>query len=159
MHPNAQAVLRGFQAFAQGDMATMKGLFADDATWHFAGRNKWSGDYTGSESIVDNMSGVAREATVDNQPHAVLADDDHVVVLIKASWSRNGRSFEANTVYVFHVSDEKITEAWAIPATGTDKTNSGLTDVPVTALRRPCECRCLSRTRLDPEPRHCAICR
>ncbi len=116
MHPNAQAVLRGFQAFAEGDMETMKGLFTDDATWHFAGRNKWSGDYTGPDSIVDYMSGVAGEATVDNQPHAVLADDDHVVVLIKASWSRNGKSFSGNTVYVFHVSDEKITEAWAIPS-------------------------------------------
>jgi ketosteroid isomerase-like protein len=32
MHPNARTVLRGFQAFAEGDMATMKSLFADDAT-------------------------------------------------------------------------------------------------------------------------------
>lgn len=32
MHPNTQTVLRGFQAFAEGDMATMKALFADDAT-------------------------------------------------------------------------------------------------------------------------------
>jgi ketosteroid isomerase-like protein len=32
MHPNAQTVLRGFPAFADGDMATMKSLFADDAT-------------------------------------------------------------------------------------------------------------------------------
>ena len=32
MHPNAQAVLRGFQAFAEGDAAAMKSSFADDAT-------------------------------------------------------------------------------------------------------------------------------
>ena len=115
MHPNAQIVLRGFQAFAEGDMATMRGLFADDATWHLAGRNKWSGDYTGPDSIVQYMSGVAAEATIDNQPHAVLADDDHVVVLIKTSSRRNGMSFSGNTVYVFHVSDGKVTEAWAIP--------------------------------------------
>jgi hypothetical protein len=115
MHPNAQAVMSGFRAFAEGDMATMKGLFSDDAIWHFAGRNKWSGDYTGPDSIVQYMSGVAGEATIDNQPHAILADDDHVVVLIKTSSSRNGKSFSGNTVYVFHVTDEKITEAWAIP--------------------------------------------
>lgn len=115
MHPNAQAVLRGFQAFAEGDMETMKGLFADDATWHFAGRNRWSGDYTGPDAIVRYMSGVAAEATIDNQPHAVLADDEHVVVLIKVSSSRNGKSFSGNTTYVFHVRDGKIAEAWAIP--------------------------------------------
>jgi ketosteroid isomerase-like protein len=32
MHPNARTVLRGFRAFAEGDMATMKSLFADDAS-------------------------------------------------------------------------------------------------------------------------------
>ena len=115
MHPNAQAVLSGFQAFAEGDMETMKGLFTDDATWHFAGHNKWSGDYTGPDSIIGYMSGVAGEATVDNQPHAVLADDDHVVVLIKATWSRNGKSFSGNTACVFHLNDGRIAEAWAIP--------------------------------------------
>ena len=32
MNPNARTVLRGFQAFAEGDMATLKSLFAGDAT-------------------------------------------------------------------------------------------------------------------------------
>ena len=116
MHPNAQTVLRGLQAFADGDMATMKSLFAADATWHFAGRNRWSGDYTGPDSIVEYMTGVAGEAAIDNEAHAILADDDHVVVIGKTSSSRNGKSFRGNTVYVFHVSDGQIAEAWAVPA-------------------------------------------
>ena len=116
MHPNAQTVLRGFQAFAEGDMATMKSLFADDVTWHVAGRNKWSGDYTGPNSVVEYMSGVAGEAAIDNEAHAILADDDHVVVMGKTSSSRNRKSFRGNTVYVFHVSDGQIAEAWVVPA-------------------------------------------
>jgi hypothetical protein len=36
MHPSAQAVMSGFQAYAQGGTATMRVLFADDATWHDA---------------------------------------------------------------------------------------------------------------------------
>ena len=116
MHPNAQSVLSGFQAFAEGDMAAMKGVLADDVTWHVAGRNRWSGDYTGPDAVVQYLSGVSAEATIVNQPHAVLADDDHVVVLGKASSSRSGSSFSTNIAYVFHVKDAKITEAWAIPA-------------------------------------------
>jgi len=116
MHPNAQTVLRGFQAFADGDMATMKSLFAADATWHFAGRNRWSGDYTGPDSIVEYMTGVAGEAAIDNEAHAVLADDDHVVVLVKTSSSRNEKSYFGNTVFVFHVNDGQIAEAWAVPS-------------------------------------------
>ena len=52
---------------------------------------------------------------VENQPHAILADDDHIVVLIESSWSRDDKRFNGNTVYVFHVADEQITEAWVTP--------------------------------------------
>ena len=116
MHPNAQVVLRGFQAFAEGDMATMRTLFADDAIWHVSGRNKWSGDYTGPDAILQYMVGVAGEANIDNRLHGVLADDDHVVVLVNALFNRDDESYDSNMVYVFHVADEKVTEAWAAPA-------------------------------------------
>ena len=134
MHPNAEVVLRGFQAFAEGDMDSMRSLFTDDATWHSGGRNKWSGDYTGPDSIVQMMGGLGSgdytgpdsivqmmgglgsDATIENQPHAVLADDDHVVVLNNSSQSRNGRNFSGNNVFVFHVSDGKVTEVWTVSA-------------------------------------------
>ncbi len=116
MHPNAQVVMRGFQAFAEGDMAAMEGLFADNATWHGGGRNKWSGEYTGTGTILGMMGDISSAATIVNEPHAILADDDHVVVLIKSSLSRDGKTFSGDTVFVFHVSDEKVTEAWTIPS-------------------------------------------
>lgn len=115
MHPNAQVILHGFQAFAAGDMAALKGLFTEDATWHLAGRNKWSGDYSGPDAIVEYMGAISGEATIDNQPHAVLADEDHVVVLAASSMTRANKSYVGNTVFVFHVSDGKVTEAWATP--------------------------------------------
>lgn len=116
MHPNAQTVMRGFQAFAEGDMAAMRDLFADDATWHGGGRNKWSGDYEGTDAIMGLMSGIGGEATIDNQPHAILADDDHVVVLVNSTSTRNGKTFTGNTVFVFHVDGDKVTEAWSVPS-------------------------------------------
>ena len=114
MHPNVQVVTRGFQAFADGDTATLKELLADDATWHRGRTNKWSGDYTGLNSIAKMMSGLASDATIVNTPHAVLADDDHVVALINTSQTRNDRSFNGQGVIVFHVNDGKIREAWTI---------------------------------------------
>lgn len=114
MHPNAQVVLRGFQAFAEGDMDTMRELFTDDATWHFSGRNKWSGSYTGPDSIIQLMGGLGSEASIENRPHAVLADDDHVVVLINTTQSRGDKTFNGNTVFVFHVGDGKVTEVWSV---------------------------------------------
>lgn len=115
MHPDAQVVLGGFQAFAQGDMAALKELMADDAVWHAGARNKWSGDRVGQDSIMELMAGINADATVDNELHAVLADDDHVVVLVNSSVSRDSKSFSGNTVFVFHVEDGKVQEAWSVP--------------------------------------------
>ncbi len=115
MHPNAQLVMQGFTAFAAGDMATMKGLFADDAKWHFAGDNRFSGTHQGPDAIVRLMQDVQSEATIDNQPHDILASDDHVVVLIKSTATRGDNTLENDTVFVFHVAAGKVTEAWGIP--------------------------------------------
>jgi ketosteroid isomerase-like protein len=115
VHPNAQTVVGAFQAFADDDMDTLAGLFTDDAVWHVAGRNRWSGDYVGSDAIVQYMIGIVAEATIHNDLHALLADDDHVVVLVASSSSRSGKRIESNAAFVFHVGDGKIAEAWALP--------------------------------------------
>lgn len=116
MHPDAQVVLGGFQAFAQGDMAALKEIMADDAVWHAGARNRFSGDKVGRDSIMELMADISAAATVDNQLHSVLADDDHVVVLVNTNATRNGKSFSGDTVFVFHVEDGKVQEAWSVPA-------------------------------------------
>ncbi len=115
MHPNAQVVVRGFQAFAEGDMAGVKDVFANDATWHTGGNNRWSGDHHGSDTIMRFMESISNEAEITNDVHAVLADDDHVVVLANATSTRAGKSYTGDTVFVFHVEGDKVTEAWSIP--------------------------------------------
>ncbi len=112
MHPNAQVVMKGFQAFGEGDMAALKELFAEDAVWHTGGRNKFSGDHVGIDSIFQVFADIRAEATIDNQPHAILADDEHVVALITANLSRGDDALTASNVFVFHVNDGKVSEVW-----------------------------------------------
>ena len=112
MHPDAQVVMQGFAAFAAGDMAAMKSLFADDATWHSPGNNKFSGSYTGPDAIVRFMTDVQADAEIDNQPHDILASDDHVVVLTNATMTKGGDSLDVQNVFVFHVDGGKVQDAW-----------------------------------------------
>jgi ketosteroid isomerase-like protein len=37
-HPNAEALRKGYGAFAVGDMETVASLFADDIAWHSVGQ-------------------------------------------------------------------------------------------------------------------------
>ncbi len=116
MHPDAQVVLRGFQAFAEGDMATMKGLFHDDAVWHTPGNNPYSGDHSGVDAILRNFGAVSAAAEITNVPHDVLASDDHVVVLVNSTLKKADQTLESATVFVFHVEGGKVKEAWGIPS-------------------------------------------
>ena len=115
MHPNAQVVVRGFQAFDERDMAGVKDVFANDLIWHTGGNNRWSGTHHGADTVVRLFQDIVDHAEVTNEVHAVLADDDHVVVLAKGTTKRAGKSHAGDTVFVFHVSDGKVTEAWSIP--------------------------------------------
>ena len=112
LHPNAQNVLKGFQAFAEGDMATMKELFNDDSVWHVGGRSRWSGDYQGVDSILRFFGEISTEASISQDLHAILADDEHVVVLVNSTATRDDKSLESQLVFIFHVSDGIASEVW-----------------------------------------------
>ena len=82
--------------------------------WHTAGHNRFSGDYLGPDAIVRTMSEVRDAATITNEPHDILASDNHVVVLVNTNLSREGESLDVQNVFVFHVNDGKVTEGWGM---------------------------------------------
>jgi ketosteroid isomerase-like protein len=47
--------------------------------------------------------------------HEVLADDDHAVVMVRATGERNGKQLDDNSVQVWHIVDGKATEQWLHP--------------------------------------------
>jgi ketosteroid isomerase-like protein len=44
--------------------------------------------------------------------HAVFADDEHGVALVRLSLSRGDKSATTNDAHVFHLRDGKVTEFW-----------------------------------------------
>jgi ketosteroid isomerase-like protein len=115
-HPNADLVRKGFEAFAAGDTAAMDQLMADDARWHFPGTGPFAGDFEGKEAIFGSFAqGLQETDSFQQEIHAVLADDEHAVALVKTTAARGGKTLEYDTVFVFHVAGGKMTEAWVTP--------------------------------------------
>jgi ketosteroid isomerase-like protein len=116
-HPNEELVRRGYQAFATGDVATLNELFADDIVWHAPGRNLLAGTYRGKEEVFATFQKVAEltGGTFKLDIHGVLADDEHAVVLARATGEREGKTLDDNSVQVFHIKDGKVTEQWLHP--------------------------------------------
>jgi uncharacterized protein len=116
-HPNEDLVRRGYQAFLSQDMATLGELFADDIVWHAPGRNQVAGTFRGKDEVfgVFQKVGELTAGTFSLEIHAVLADDEHAVVLARATGQHDGRMLDDNSVQVFHVKDGKVTEQWLYP--------------------------------------------
>ena len=116
-HPNEDLVRKGYAAFGAGDMATLNELFSDDIVWHAPGRNQLSGDFHGKDEVFASFQKVAEltGGTFKLDIHTVLADDEHVVVLARATAEREGRMLDDKSVQVFHVKDGKVTEQWLHP--------------------------------------------
>jgi uncharacterized protein len=116
-HPNEDLIRKGYESFAVGDMAALSDLFADDIIWHAPGRNQLAGTLRGKEELFDYLKKFVEltGGTFKLEIHTVLADDEHVVVLARATGEREGRTLDDNGVQVFHVKNGKITEQWLYP--------------------------------------------
>jgi uncharacterized protein len=112
-HPNAEAVRKGYAAFAAGDMETVAALLADDIAWHESGNSPISGDFAGRDAVFGNLARLAEVTggTFGQEIHDLLANDEHAVVLIEQWWEQP-HPFRGKGVHVWHVKDGIATEVW-----------------------------------------------
>lgn len=115
-HPNVALMRKGYEAFAGGDFTTVGELFADDIVWHSPGTNPLSGEFKGKDQVFGLFARLAEltNGTFQQEIHDIVANDDHVCVMIHNSWSKP-KSFEGRAVQVWHMRDGKATEFWLFP--------------------------------------------
>src|SRR5215216_633343 len=113
-HPNEDLTRRGFDAFAKGDVDTLRALFDQDAVWHMPGRNQLSGDHRGMDAILGLFAKIAELSggTFRIDLHDVLANDEHAVAIYATRGEREGRTLENKNVLVSHIRNGKLVEAW-----------------------------------------------
>jgi ketosteroid isomerase-like protein len=113
-HPNEELVRRGYDAFARGDMDTLRELFDPEIVWHFPDRSPLAGDHRGTDAVL-GFFGRTMELTAGTfraELHDVVADDRHAVGMHLATGEREGRRLEDREVLVFHPRDGKVVEVW-----------------------------------------------
>ena len=113
MHPNAVLIQKGFEAFAQGDLATLSELFADDAVWVTESGGILKGKFEGKEAIFGSWAPIGPETngTFKQEVEEIYADDRVCVAVTNLSGTRNGKSLDgARSVIVFVVRDGKVVQ-------------------------------------------------
>jgi ketosteroid isomerase-like protein len=114
-HPNATLLKNGYAAFERGDMAALTELFSPDVVWHLPGNNQLAGTHRGRDAVFATFAKTAQVSggTFKVELHDVIANDEHVVALTRATGNHGGRSLDSNDADVYHMKDGKVTEMWS----------------------------------------------
>jgi ketosteroid isomerase-like protein len=113
-----QVVRDAFAAFNRGDMNGLTNTWTDDFVWHARG-SVFGGDFKGKDAALGAIARYPQQLqdiTLDF--HDIVANDKHVVALVNSSFKRNGKTYQDQIVYIFHVNDQgKASEGWIIADT------------------------------------------
>jgi uncharacterized protein len=117
-HPNVTRTREYLDTFARGDLEALRPYFSDDVVWHVAGNHALSGDYFGKDELIAYFH-EARElsgGTLTLEPSSIMANDEHVVVMLRVSGERNGKTLDIEMAEAFTVlPDGTWSEFWAMP--------------------------------------------
>ncbi len=107
-HPNAAMARRTMDSLNSGDWEALSAALADDVVWHEIGRAE---PRRGKAELATPGGAPTPEITV--KVHDVVANDEHVIALVEATATRDGKTLNYRTAEIMHVRDGKITERWA----------------------------------------------
>jgi uncharacterized protein len=109
---NIAAIRRGYEAFAKGDIETLKTLFAPNAIWHSVVTGILPGNYRGAQAILEFFGRLAHETngTVRAELQTIAASGDHVFALHRNTGKRNGKTTDTKSVLLFKLDKGVVTE-------------------------------------------------
>ena len=115
---NIAVVRRGYEAFAKGDVETLKTLFSESANWRALGAGVLSGNYRGVQAILGFFGQIARETqgTMRVEPLTMAASGNSVFVLQRVTGTRNGKTLDTRSVLFFTLANEIVTEVVEFPS-------------------------------------------
>ena len=123
---NEDLVRRGYQAFAEGDMDTLRSLFAPDAVHVATGSSQVAGEYQGVDAILGYYGKLFElsDGTFAAELQSVRSEgDDTVVATHRDKGQRGGKTLDQEEDLTFTISNGKITrlvENHSDPATYDD---------------------------------------
>ncbi|MFF4504255.1 nuclear transport factor 2 family protein [Streptomyces sp. NPDC001401] len=112
-HPHAQLVRKGYEAFTRGDMDTLRSLMSGDATHHVPGTHPLSGDFKGTDAVIDMYRRLFEETngTLQVELRNILVDGrGHAVSMHHFTAQRGDKRIDENGGIVFRIVGDKITD-------------------------------------------------
>ena len=109
---NAELLRIGYEDFVAGDVPAVLAIFAEDITWHIAGRNPLAGDYSGHDEVLSFFQklGEGSNGTFTVTVQDIIDNgDETVVALVTHLAQRDDAKRNTPAVHVWQVQDGKCT--------------------------------------------------
>jgi hypothetical protein len=109
---NLAVVRRGYEAFAKGDIETLKTVFSANSTWHAPETGVLRGNYRGAQAILEFFGQLAHETdgTMRAELQTMAASGGHVFALHRTTGKRKGKTQDTKTALVFKLDKGAGTE-------------------------------------------------
>jgi ketosteroid isomerase-like protein len=111
-HPNEEIVRQGYKAFGEGDMDTLRSLFAPDAVHSATGNNPIAGEYKGIDDVLAYYGKLFErsDGTFTAELKSARAEgDDTVVATHRDKAQRGDKTLDQDETLTFTISGGKIT--------------------------------------------------
>lgn len=110
-HPNEDIVRQGYKAFGEGDMDTLRSLFAPDAVHVATGNNPLSAEYKGIDEVLGYYGKLFEfsDGTFSAELKSTRAEgDDKVVATHHDKAQRGDKTLDQDETLTFTLSGGKI---------------------------------------------------
>ena len=111
-HSNEELVRQGYKAFGEGDMDTLRSLYAPDAIHSATGNNPLAGEYKGVDDVLAYYGQLFErsDGTFTAELKSTKAEGDDTVVAIHRNKAQRGdKTLDQDETLTFTVSGGKIT--------------------------------------------------
>ena len=118
-HANEELVRKGYKAFGEGDMETLRSLFAPDAVHSAPGNNPLAGDYKGVDDILGYYGKLFEltDGTFTAELKSTQVEgDDRLVSTHRGKGQREGKTLDQDETLVFTISGGKFTHIVETPS-------------------------------------------
>ena len=115
MIDNIANTRRGFDAFAAGDLDTIRELLHPDVTWHVPGRSSMAGDYRGIDATIGYFLQLFARSGGTFRAELVECGEiapDLVSCLVQLSGQMDGGAIDQRSMMLFKEKDGRTTEVW-----------------------------------------------
>jgi ketosteroid isomerase-like protein len=111
LSPNAQIVSAIFDEVAKGNGAPFWEACRDDVVWRTVGEGSWGGEFSGKQTIIDEIFRPLNRVLVERATIPTRLIDGGDVIVLQArgkNLTRDGQRYDNDYVFLIHFEDGKI---------------------------------------------------